>query len=291
MPPAAVTVPNAILVAAAILAALDASLRVWKAARDVVVTNVVFLAIAWVPFFVLPHVGTTLVALWAAGVALPSFIDYARMVGLSVHGRYVLPALALICACFPLASQYHASALAAVPVLALLVFVTAGAAGQAHESFLQKLCLAWLAVLVYGYLYAHAVLFVHESWPLPSGAALPGTTMLALVILLAKFANVAWLAARRASGRVRIMLVAAPAGGAVGGVLVPLLWPAVAIPGLPAVSCAIGLGLGAGCRAHTLIVADVTGEPEQQRKGTMLFGFGVALAVGYWALALALQPR
>jgi hypothetical protein len=292
MPPAAaLAVPNAVLVAAAVLAAIDASLRVWSPPREAVLTNVVFLAIAWVPFFVLPHVGTTIVALWAVGVALPSFIDYARMVGLSIHGRYVVPALVLVCACFPLAATYHAWALAAVPVLALLVFVTAGAAGRAHETFLQKLCLAWLAVLVYGYLYAHAVLFVHASWPLPSGVTLPGTTILAVVILLAKFANVAWLAARRASGLTRIMLVAAPAGGALGGALVPALWPALAIPALPAVSCAIGLGLGAGCRAHTLIVADVTGEPEQQRKGTMLFGFGVALAVGYWGLTLALGPR
>jgi hypothetical protein len=286
-----VAVPSALVLAAGILAAIDASLRVWRVSRDAVVTNLLFLAIAWIPFFVLPHVGTTAVALWAVGVAVPSFVDYARMVGLSIQGRYVVPALVLVCACFPLATRYHASALAAVPVLALLVFVTAGAAGRAHETFLQKLCLAWLAVLVYGYLYAHAVLFVHASWELPSGLRVPGTLMLAVVILLAKFANVAWLAARRASGRTRIMLVAAPAGGALGGAVVPWLWPALTIPALPLVSCAIGLGLGAGCRAHTLIVADVTGAPEQQRKGTMLFGFGVALAVGYWGLTLALGPR
>jgi hypothetical protein len=280
--------PNGLLVAAVILAALDAWLRVWTPARTSIVTNVFFLAIAWVPIFVLPHVGTTIVALWVVGLTLPAFIDYARMVGLSSHGRYVLPAMALILGCVPLAAAHHGGLLGAVPVLAVLVFVTSGAAGRAHDSFLQKLCLAWLGVLVYGYLYAHAVLVAHAGWLLPSGASLSGTTMLALVILLAKFANVAWLAARRVSGRTRIMLFAAPAGGALGGALVRALWPSLAIPGLPAVSLAIGLGLGAGCRAHTLIVADVTGEPEQQRKGTMLFGFGVALAVGYWALALSL---
>jgi hypothetical protein len=85
------------------------------------------------------------------------------------------------------------------------------------------------------------------------------------------------------------MLFAAPAGGALGGVVVRALWPALTLPALPAVGLAIGLALGAGCRAHTLIVADVTGEPEQQRKGTMLFGFGIAMAVGYWALRLALR--
>ncbi|HSZ83637.1 MAG TPA: hypothetical protein VLA14_15235, partial [Polyangia bacterium] len=276
--------PTCLLVAAAILAALDASLRVWTPARAWVVSNLVFLAIAWVPFFVLPHVGTPIVALWAATIGVLAFVDYARMVGLSIHGRYMLPALALIVGCFPLAAAHRGGMLAAVPVLAVLVFVTAGAAGRTHETFLQKLCLAWLAVLVYGYLYAHAVLFVDAGWPRSSPR---GTTMLALVILLAKFANVAWLAARRVSGRTRIMLIAAPVGGAVGGLIVPGLWPALAIPALPAVSFAIGLGLGAGCRAHALIVADVTGAPEHQRKGTMLFGFGIALAVGYWAFALA----
>ncbi len=277
--------PTRLLVAAAILAVIDASLRVWRPARTAVATNLMFLAIAWVPFFVLPHVGIVIVAVWAVTVGGLSFVDYARMVGLSIHGRYVLPALALIVACFPLAAVGHGAMLAAVPVLAVLVFVTTGALGRAHETFLQKLCLAWLGVLVYGYLYAHAVLFVDAAWP----ASLPrGTTMLAIVILLAKFANVAWLAARRASGRTRIMLVAAPIGGAVGGALVPALWPALAIPALPAVGLAIGLALGAGCRAHTLIVADVTGAPEQQRKGTMLFGFCISLAVGYWALALTL---
>jgi hypothetical protein len=294
-------VPTRLLIAAAILAVIDASLRVWRPARTAVATNLMFLAIAWVPFFVLPHVGIVIVAVWAVTVGGLSFVDYARMVGLSIHGRYVLPALVLIGACFPLAAVHHGGMLAAVPVLAVLVFVTTGALGRAHETFLQKLCLAWLGVLVYGYLYAHAVLFVDAAWPASLDAAWPasldaawpaslprGTTMLALVILLAKFANVAWLAARRASGRTRIMLVAAPLGGAVGGALVPALWPALAIPALPAVGLAVGLALGAGCRAHTLIVADVTGAPEQQRKGTMLFGFCISLAVGYWALALTL---
>lgn len=278
--------PTPLLVAAAILAALDTSLRPWKPFRASLPTNVLFLAIAWVPVFVLPHATPFIVALWAVTVCVLSFIDFARMVGLSIHGRYVLPALALICACFPLASSYDSAALAAIPVVALLVFVTLGAATRTQQAFLQKLCLAWLGVLVYGYLYAHAVLVVHAPWPV-----LPGTTMLALLILLAKFANVAWLAARRASGLTRIMLIAAPAGGALGGVLVPALWPAAALPALPAVGLTMGLGLAAGCRAHTMIVADVTGEPEVQRKGTMLFGFGIAMAVGYWGLQLALKAN
>jgi predicted CDP-diglyceride synthetase/phosphatidate cytidylyltransferase len=282
-------VPTAILVAATLVALVDAALRVWSRARETIATNIFYLAIAWVPFFTLPHASRTLVIVWAAAVGLLSFLDFARMVGLSVHGRFVLPAFGLIAACFPLAATRQGGALAAIPVIALLVFVTTGAVARTPQAFLQKLCLAWLGVLVYGYLYAHAVLFVHAAWP----GAVAGTTMLALVILLAKFANIAWLAARRASGRTRIMLIAAPIGGAVGGAILPSLWPALSLatPPLVAVGLVVGLGLSAGCRAHTHIVADVTGEPEQQRKGTMLFGFGLALAVGYWALALWLAPR
>jgi hypothetical protein len=278
-------VPTGVLIAAAILAVLDAAVRPWQPFPRSVPTNLFFLAIAWVPFFVLPHAGPSVVIAWAAAVGVLSFVDFARMVGLSIHGWFSAPALLLIGVCFPLAWVRDGAVLAAVPVIALLVFVTAGAAARATPAFLQKLCLAWLAVLVYGYLYSHAVLFVHSTW-----ASLPGTTTLALVILIAKFANVAWLAARRASGRARIMLLVAPLGGAMAGVVIPPLWPDLAISAgaLTAVGVVSGLGLAAGCRAHTLIVADVTGEPEVQRKGTMLFGFGIALALAFWTLRIAL---
>lgn len=277
--------PTGVLIAAAILAVFDAALRPWRPFPGSVPTNAFFLAIAWVPFFVLPHAGPGVVIAWAAAVGVLSFIDFARMVGLSIHGWFSGPALVLIGVCFPLAGAQQGGMLAAVPVIALLVFVTMGAATRAPQAFLQKLCLAWLAVIVYGYLYSHAVLFVHSTW-----AGLPGTTTLALVILIAKFANVAWLAARRASGRARIMLIIAPLGGAMAGIVIPPLWPALPISAgaLTAVGVVSGLGLAAGCRAHTLIVADVTGEPEIQRKGTMLFGFGIALALAFWTLRLAL---
>jgi hypothetical protein len=279
-------VPTAILVAATLVALLDASLRGWSRARETIATNIFYLAIAWVPFFTLPHASPWLVVLWAAVVGLLSSVDFARMVGLSVHGWFFVPALVLIGVCFPLAGAHQGGVLAAIPVIALLVFVTTGAATREPKAFLQKLCLAWLAVLVYGYLYSHAVLFVHATW-----STLPGTTTLALVILIAKFANVAWLAARRLSGRTRIMLVAAPLGGALGGLVVTFLWRDLPITIFPLIAMGVfgGLGLSAGCRAHTHIVADVTGEPEQQRKGTMIFGFGVALAVCYWTLVLSLS--
>src|SRR5262249_27918492 len=151
-------------------------------------------------------------------IGVLAMLDFSRMVGLSVHARFSAPALVLTAASFPLAGLGQGAALSAVPVLALLVIAAAGAAGREPEGFLQKLCLSWLAVLAYGYLYAHAVLFVYRVWP-----SAPAASMLALIILVAKFANVAWLAVRRASGRARIQLVASPLGGAFGGWVVTTL--------------------------------------------------------------------
>lgn len=273
--------PTVVLIMAAVVAVLDAALRVWRPARENVPSNLLFLAIAWVPFFVLPYVGVRTVTLLAAVLALLASLDFARMVGLSSHRRFFVTTVLLVVACFPLAALRGGAALAAIPVLALVALVVAGASAREPEHFLQKLGLAWLAVLAFGYSYAHAVLFVRAAWP-----TLPATTMLALVILVAKFANVGYLAARRASGRVRIQLFAAPLAGAFGGWLAVLAWRGLGLPQLPVVGLFIGLALGAGTRAHTMIVADVTGEPERQRKGTMLFGFGLALAVGYWLLLL-----
>jgi hypothetical protein len=268
---------------AAALAVLDAALRSWRPWRASVAGNLLFLGIAWIPFFAFPHMGARPVSALIALLALAAMVDFSRMVGLTLHGRFFLPAFVLSAACFPAAAWRGGGALGAMPVVALLVLTAAGAAGREPRAFLQKLCLAWLAVLVYGYVYAHAVLVVRTSW-----RAVAPTTMLALIILIAKFANVGWLIARRASGRERIQLVAAPVGGAVGGWAVGALWPALGFAQvhLPAVGLVIGLALGVGTRAHVLIVADVTGEPERQRKGTMLFGFGLALATGYALLAL-----
>jgi hypothetical protein len=184
-------VPHAVLILAAAVAALDASLRVWRPLRAKLPENLLFLCIAWVPFFMLPHVGPRVVLGIAAAIGLLAMLDFSRMVGLSTEGRFFLPALALTALCFPLAGVRHGAMLAAVPVLSLLAIAVAGAAAREHHAFLQKLCLAWLAVLAYGFLYAHAVLFVHGVWP-----TAPANQMLALMILVAKLGTVAWLARR-----------------------------------------------------------------------------------------------
>jgi len=275
-------VPRALLATAAVVLLLDVGLRTWRPLRANVAGNLALLGIAWISFFALPHVGPRTVTVVAAAIAVVALFDFARMVGLSPQLRFFLPALALTVACFPLA-QLGGRALSAVPVIALLTFATVGAGERESQAFLQKLALAWLAVMVYGYLYAHAVLYVQTPWP-----SVRATSMLAIVILMAKVANVAWLAGSRLAGLSRARLFAAPFGGAAGGWAVAALWPEVQLPYLPAIRLVVGLAMGAGTRAHVLIVGDVTGEREAPRKGTMMFGFGLALASGYWMLALDL---
>jgi hypothetical protein len=278
-------VPRAVLVVGALLALVDVGLRSWQPLREKAAANASLLAIAWVSFFALPHVGARTVVVAAAVIGVLSMFNFARMVGLSMQGRFFVPALLLTLLCFPLAGLRHGSALAAVPVASLLAIAVAGATAGEPHAFLQKLCLGWLAVLVYGFLYAHAVLYVHGAWPTATA-----NELLALMILAAKFANAAWLVALRATGSERLLLLAAPVGGGAGGALVVALWPGLGIPHLPLIGLGVGLAMGAGTRAHSLIVADVTGEPEGRGKGRMLFGFGLALAVGYWLLALDLGP-
>ncbi|MES1207007.1 MAG: hypothetical protein ABUS79_13805 [Pseudomonadota bacterium] len=277
--------PTPLLLLAGGVAVADAALRGWRPARKAIPSNLLFLSIAWLPFFALPHVGPRTVTGIAALLGLLAMLDFSRVVGLSRHGRFFVPAFTLTAACFPIAALHQGALLSAVPAVALLGLAAASAGWKAQDGFLQKLALSWLAVLVYGYLYAHAVLFAHATWP-----TLPGPTMLALVILLAKFANVAWLAVRRLTPRHRVHLVVTPLAGFAGGKIVGALWPAVGIAYLTALGSAIGLGLAVGLRAHTMIVADVTAEPERLRKGTMIFGFGLALAVGYWVLSFVTTP-
>jgi hypothetical protein len=247
------------------------------------VPNLIYLAVAWAPLFALPHLGPGAAMLLAAVTGLASLFDFARLVGLTAHRRFFLPALVAAAACFPLAAARLEGEFSALPVLTLLVVVAAGVISRDKEGFLQKLCLAWLSVLVYGYLYGHAVLLVGR----PAGAALglDGPARLALVILLAKCADIAWVLGRRALRRERLQLWASPLGGLVGGGLVAALAPLPALP-LLVLGLGVGVGLGFGSRAYNLIVADVTGQTEHQLKGTMLFGFGLALAIAYWLAAL-----
>jgi hypothetical protein len=276
--------PTNLLLLAGLLLLLDAAVRTWRPWRARVGANLVYLAVAWVPFFALPFASEQVAMIAAAAAGLLALFDFSRMVGLTQHPRFFIPCLIMAALSFPLAAARLEAEFSALPVLALLVVVAVGVASKNAQAFLQKLCLAWLSVLVYGYLYAHAVLFVGRA-----RLGLPGPVLLALIILLAKCADIAWVLGRRTIQRERLQLLASPIGGLLGGIAVAALVPALPARLLWPLGLAIGVGLGFGSRAYSLIVADVTGEATRQLKGTMLFGFGLALAVGYWTLVLLAQ--
>jgi hypothetical protein len=279
------TMPVSLSIAAALLVVLDAALRQWRPWRSRAGHNLVYLGVAWLPFFALPHVRPLAAMIAAALIALGCLIDFARMVGLSVHRRFFVPALVMAAAAFPLAAAKLGGEFSALPVLALLALLAAAGASKDPQGFLQKLCLAWLSVLVYGYLYAHAVLLLAN--PVSARWGLGGPSFLAIVILLAKCADIAWVGGRLALGRERLQLLASPLGGMLGGLAVAALMPALPRGLMVVLGLGVGIGIGFGSRAYNLIVADVTGEQERQRKGTMLFGFGLALALAHWIVVLA----
>jgi hypothetical protein len=278
--------PPSIWLLAGVLLLLDAAVRVWRPLRARATSNLIYLTLAWGPFLVLPHIGPRAAMLLAATAGLASLVNFARMVGLTSYQRFFVPALLMAAACFPLAAARLDGPFSALPVIALLGVMAVGVASTGTEGFLQKLCLSWLSVLVYGYLYGHAVLLVDHAprWSL----GLDGPSRLALVILLAKCADITWVVGRRLLKRERLQLLASPIGGLLGGLLVGAL---AALPRVPLLllGLGVGVGLGFGSRAYNLIVADVTGQREHQLKGTMLFGFGLAVAIAYW-LAVLLPP-
>jgi hypothetical protein len=282
-----------VLVFAAAAALVDASLRFWRPARVAVPTNLLFLVVAWTPFFALPHVGPRTVTGLAALLGLFAMLDFSRAVGLPRHGRFFLPAFILTAACYPVAAFRQGVLLPGVPAVALLGLATASAVSKIPEAFLQKLALAWVAVLVYGYLNSHVVLFVHAAWP-----AFSGTTMLAVAILLANIATVASLATRRLVRGARIPLIVTPLAGFAGGKVIQALWPAVGLWRLGTVGVAVGCAVAIGLRAHVLILAEAKGgqpvetkdRQEGPRNGSMIFGFGLAVAVGYWVLTFQAPP-
>jgi hypothetical protein len=275
------TAPKGLLVLAAVLVAVDAGLRDWRPLRERAGHNLLYLALAWVPFFALPHLPPVGALVAAAVVALLSMVDFSRMVGLSRHPRFFVPALAMVAGSFFLAAVDFERAFSALPVLALLVIVAAGVASRTAEAFLQKLCLAWISVLVYGYLYAHAAPIA-----VAPRIGLSGPELIALIIFLAKGADLAWVASRRLFEADWLQVFTSPAGGVLAAAAASAIAPQLPARPLAVLGFAAGVGLGFGSRAYDLIVADVTGQGRRQLKGTMLFGFGLALAVGYWVMAI-----
>ncbi len=159
---------------------------------------------------------------------------------------------------------------------------------EAH-TFLQRVSLSWLGLLVYGYLFAHAAVFTDTDL----AALPPAPWWIAVILLCAKLADVGWEAARRLGVRSEdLQMPICAFAGALGGGGVQLALSAAGKGALPegasglhlvGLGLVVGLGLGAASRTYKLIVTDVLGEdPARPMKGTMLFGFAFALAIGYY---------
>jgi hypothetical protein len=269
--------------AVAALLLLDAALREWRPLKKRMPHNAVYLALGYGPLLLLPFMGAKAVTALGAAVAAGGLFSFASMVGLSLYPRFFVPTLLAAASLFGLALAGKPALVQALPVVATTAVLVPAIWKDESAAFLQKLCLSWVGVLVYGYLWSHAALFESSATLPPLG---DGPRWIAWVLAAAKMGDVAWVAAQKVSRRGELQLPASAAGAALGmwavGELIPLglpAWQRVAF------GAAVGLSLAAGSRAHDLIYRDVA-EKDQSRelKGTMLFGFAFSLAVGFHLL-------
>ncbi len=279
--------PHGFYLAAAGSCAADAALSTWRPAKPHLLRSALALVIAYVPMALLPELSALGITLLAAAVAMLGLFSYARMVGLSGDARYF--ALTFLCAAaFFVAARVHWYGLfQAMPVFAMFLIAAAGTVGATPHGYLQKVCLSWLGALVYGHLMAHAAMFTD----LDLGKLAPAGPWIAAILLCAKIADVAWDAARHSKlVGVEQQIPVCAAGGTLGGVVLHALWASpLTLAEMALFGLIVGAAIGAASRSYKLIVADVVGtEPGRAMKGTMVFGFAFALALGFhfiWHLA------
>jgi hypothetical protein len=275
--------PPAYYALVAALFVLDAALSRWTPASPYARRSALALAIAYPPIVLLPLLSPLAVTFIAAGAGMLGLVSFARMVGLADHARSFW--LTVLCALsfFVAASVHWYGLFQAMPVFAMLFVAMAGSVRADPRAFLQRLCLSWLGLLVYGYLFAHATIFT-DAAVTPLGLLPPAAHWLAVILLCAKLADVGWEAARRLGAKAEdLQIVVSAVAGALGGAAVHAAMPAALTAQRFAVlGLVVGLGIGAASRAYKLIVTDVLGEdPARPMKGTMLFAFAFALALGY----------
>jgi hypothetical protein len=270
----------ALLAAALALLVVDAALRLGPRRRgggDSVLHGLVYLGLAYGPLLAVPRLPPLGITAVAGAVALGAVINFVRLVGLRHDLAFAVPVYALVPVAFLAAHAGPPWLFHALPVLAVVALLGPGVLRGSPHAFLQKVCLGWVAFLVYGYAWGHAA-FLGRAQPL----------VVALLILLAKFADVAWVAASRLwPGRPSLQLVASPLGGAVGGALATALGGDLPPGRWSLLGAMAGFVLGLASRGHDLIVSDVTdagGDRAARAEGrplksTMLFGFGLVLAV------------
>jgi hypothetical protein len=270
--------PRAYYALVALLLLADAALSRWRPIKPHALRSALALVIAYAPIVLLPALSPMAITLTAATIGTVGLVSFSRMVGLG--GRSF--ALTLLCSLsFFVAARVHWYGLfQAMPVFAMFFVAGAGTVRAEPQAFLQKMCLSWLGLLVYGYLFAHAAMFTDTDL----GSLPPASRWIAVIVLCAKAADVLWEASQKVGPRSgELQIAICPAGGALGGLAVHLALPdALTARELALLGAIVGLGLGAASRVYKLIVTDVLGEdPGRPLKGTMLFGFAFALALAY----------
>lgn len=268
-----------VLIAIAVLFVIDAALRDWRPLRTKGARSAVYLAMPYIPMFVIPHLSKLQVTVVAAVFALGALYSYARMVGLTSYPRFFIPTVFAAAAFYVVAPVGWYALFQAMPAFAVFLVLGAAAVRSGTEAFLQKMCLSWLALLVYGYLWAHGAVFVEtDLHALPVGA-----NWIAWALFAAKVGDVAWVAAKKVWDMETAQPFVTIAGGAIGGAVLGLLIQDVLpLPKFILFGAIVGAGLGTGSRAFNLIVADVVGpQVERPLKGTMMFGFAFSLALAY----------
>jgi predicted CDP-diglyceride synthetase/phosphatidate cytidylyltransferase len=223
-----------------------------------------------------------IVALMAT-VGLVAFASFARMVGLAGDAPMFAVSCVAVVTFYAGATAHWYALFQAMPVFAISAVAAAGALRRDPRAFLQKLCLSWLGLLVFGYLLAHAALFLDTAFAGPLG----GRGWLATALALAKAADVARLGADRVLPvRLReqgLSWLACPIGGVLAALVVPAVCPgAMGAGGLALLGLLTGAGIGAGARAYGHVLDDVLGESvDRPVKGGMVFAAAFAIALAY----------
>ena len=258
------------------LCAVDVALRPWRPRRQAL-SSATYLLLAYLPLWILPSVGPTWLACLSGAVALAALVNMSRLVGLTLHPAFFVPTLVATASFFFVARVGWYGLYQALPAFAIFLVLATSTLRRQHEAILQKLCLSWLGLLVFGYLWGHTALFGQSVW-----LGRQGGEWVTLTILCAKFSDVTWVVLRKANPPGVLRLLVAPLGGALGGWAISRFGGALAVGPSILWGVIIGTGVGWGSEAFNLIVLDVAGEKsDAPLKSSMLFGFAFAAALAY----------
>jgi predicted CDP-diglyceride synthetase/phosphatidate cytidylyltransferase len=243
-----------------------------------------YLALPYGAIVALPYLPPWAAVLFAAVVGLGAHLSFSRMVGLTPQYAFYAASAACTVAFYAVAPLDWYGLFQALPAFGIFAVVFVGVLRGEPRALLQSVCLAWVGLLVYGYLLGHAAVLAEQPF---ARFAVSGPRWLAALVFAAKGGDTAWALARRVrsstaplQGTTQV-LTSAAGSTAAGVALAALGWPLTHVQGA-VLGGIMGVALAMGSRAFDLIVADVTGQAsDRPLKGTMMFGFSFSLALAY----------